>query len=260
MNLNERIQEILVELKEDYHVIGIKIEFEAEGALIDEAFRLKNLTLQSGLPLNIKIGGCEAVMDMLESLNIGVKGLVAPMVESSYALKKYLDAVNIVFSQREDVEFLINIETITAVNNFDEMLALPNIQVLDGIVIGRSDLSGSLGLKSSEVNSPKLLEICQEVTAKAKSRGLKVMMGGNVGLASIPFFKSLPIENLDAFETRKVIFKWPDCLENIEIGLQKAIEFEIAWLQVNSNYYQLLKSRDDDRINTLKQRQNFSHF
>jgi 2-keto-3-deoxy-L-rhamnonate aldolase RhmA len=66
------------------------------------------------------------------------------MVETPYALKKYLAATKLVFSpeEREEVCFLVNIETITGYNNLDAMLELPEIKDLGGIVLGRVDMTG----------------------------------------------------------------------------------------------------------------------
>ena len=112
-SMEKRMVELLVELKETYNVCGVKAEFEAEGTRMEEAMRLKEVSLTAGLGLNLKIGGCEAIKDMFDAISLGVERVIAPMVETSYALKKYINAVNLVFGNgyRNDVEFLINLET-----------------------------------------------------------------------------------------------------------------------------------------------------
>ncbi len=99
--------------------------------------RLKEVVSKAGLDLTIKTGGCEAIKDMYEARVIGVSRIVAPMIETPYALKKYLAATKLVFSpeEREEVRFLVNIETITGYNNLDAMLELPEIVDLGGIVL-----------------------------------------------------------------------------------------------------------------------------
>jgi hypothetical protein len=96
------------------HVVGIKAEFEAEGTRLEEALRLKEVCMKAGLGLTIKIGGCEALRDMYECKVIGVERVVAPMVESAYALHKYLAATKLAFppDDRDQIAFFINIETI----------------------------------------------------------------------------------------------------------------------------------------------------
>jgi 4-hydroxy-2-oxoheptanedioate aldolase len=145
-SLEKKMVALLTELKERHNVIGVKAEFEAEGTRQEEAMRLKEVSLKAGLGMTLKIGGCEAIRDMFEASDLGVEHLVAPMVETPYALKKYLGALKIAFTeeQRDDIHFLINLETITACNNFSEMLKLPEIGKLNGIVLGRVDLTGSM--------------------------------------------------------------------------------------------------------------------
>lgn len=133
--------------------------------------------MMAGLGLAIKVGGCEAIKDMFEASSLGVSAIIAPMVETRYALKKFLGAIDIAFTseQQEDVEFFINIETITSCRQFDDMLTLPNLAKLDGVVIGRVDLTGSLDLDRSAVDGAEILALATEVAAKAKGHGLKVI-------------------------------------------------------------------------------------
>src|SRR3989339_1309049 len=113
-NLERKMVEVLKDLRETHHVTGIKAEFEAEGTRLEEALRLKEVITKAGLDLTIKIGGCEALKDMYDSRSIGVARIVAPMIESSYALKKYLMSAKLAFpeDERKYVSLLINIETI----------------------------------------------------------------------------------------------------------------------------------------------------
>jgi 4-hydroxy-2-oxoheptanedioate aldolase len=257
MNLLEKkMVALLVELKSEHNCSGVKMEFEAEGTRMDEAMRLKEIATRAGLGLTVKIGGCEAVKDMLEAASLGTEHLVAPMVESAYALKKYLSAVRLAYpeEQRQDMHFLINLETITACNNFDAMLALPEIGDLSGIVLGRVDLTGSMDLNRDSVNGDEVLGICLRMAAKAKARGLKVVVGGAVSVHSIPFFQAFPEGHLDRFETRKVVFSCPGALRNREVAFLKAVEFEISWLKNKKNYYGVIHREDDARLVMMEER------
>src|SRR6188474_508349 len=111
----------LQDLRDNHHVVGVKAEFEAEGTRIEEAMRLKDVVSSAGLGLTMKVGGGEALRDMYEARVIGVERVVGPMIESPYALQKFLAAVNLAFpaSERHDVQIAANIETITAVENLD---------------------------------------------------------------------------------------------------------------------------------------------
>lgn len=253
--LEKRMVEILCELRDRYHCTGIKAEFEAEGTRIEEAMRLKDVSSQAGLGLNIKVGGCEAIKDMFESATLGVERIIGPMVETPYALHKFLAAAKTAFASQDDsVELLINIETITSVRNFEAMLALPEAGRLHGVVIGRVDMCGSLGLSREEINSPAILDLSLQVAALAKKHGKQVIVGGGVSVHSQPFFRSFPAGHLDRFETRKVIFSCPGALDNPEEAFLKAVEFELFWLQNKKAYYGAIHHEDDRRLEMLEKR------
>ena len=255
--LERRMVDTLKDLRENHHVVGIKAEFEAEGTRLEEMLRLKEVCMASGLGLTIKIGGCEALRDMYECRVIGVERLVAPMVESAYALTKFLAATKLAFpeTERRDVAFAINIETIGACNVFHEMLALPEIDGLDGIVMGRVDLTGSMGLSREDINCRKVLDITRELLLKAKTKSLETAIGGGVSAHSLPFFRELPEGCLDRYETRKVIFGCPAALsDDADKGILKAVGFELLWLKNKRDYYSLISMEDDQRIGMLESR------
>jgi hypothetical protein len=259
MNPREkRMVDTLKDLKENHHVVGIKAEFEAEGTRMEEALRLKEVITKAGLDLTIKIGGCEAIKDMFDARSIGVTRIVAPMIESQYALKKYLQATHLVFPPDEwdSVNFLINIETISAVAVFDKMLQLPEIGELKGVVLGRVDMTGSMGLTRVDVNADQVFNIAQEVFTKARRANMECVIGGGVSAHSLPFFRKLP-ENgtLDFYETRKVIFKCPEGLgENADKGMLKAVGFELMWLKNKRDFYKQIFEEDLVRIEMLEKR------
>lgn len=257
MNLLEKkMVELLVEMRERYNVTGVKAEFEAEGTRMEEALRLKEVSMRADLDLTLKIGGCEAIKDMFEAASIGTRHVVAPMVETPYALKKFMSAIRVAFPDelQNEMEFLINVETITATQNFDAMLALPESKDLDGIVLGRVDLTGSMNLNRESVNSDHILKICTDIAARAKATGKKVVVGGAVSVHSLPFFRAFPPGHLDRFETRKVVFSCPGALQNPEEAFLRAVEFEIAWLKNKKSYYGRIHSEDDARLKMMEER------
>jgi 4-hydroxy-2-oxoheptanedioate aldolase len=256
-SLERRMVDILKDLRENHHVIGVKAEFEAEGTRLEEALRLKEVVTKAGLDLTIKIGGCEALKDLYDSRSIGITRIVAPMIESPYALKKFLTATKMAFpdEERKEVSFLINVETIDGYTNFDRMLALDYISELDGIVLGRVDMTGSMGLTREDINTPPIFEIAKNLFTKAKQKKLECVIGGGVGKEALPFFRELPKGLLDRYETRKIIFKCPEALnDNADKGILKAVGFELMWLKNKRDFYGMIFEEDKHRIEMLQSR------
>lgn len=256
-SLEMRMVEILQELKENYSALNVRAEFEAEGTKIEELLRLKEISMVAGLGLTLKIGGCESIRDMLEAKIVGVNYLIAPMVESPYALRKYLQAVNKVFSGDDlrQVEILCNIETLTACKNLESMLKIPEIAKLKGIVIERVDLCFSLGKNEEGINDKDINKIVAETIFSAKGQNLICTIGGGVSAHSLGFFRSLPEGSLDRFETRKVCFcAKPALAADPEKGILKALAFELLWLKNKLSYYKSINSRDQERMELIKKR------
>ena len=251
--LESQMIDLLRDMKARFHVKGIKAEFEAEGTRIEEAMRLKDVTSLAGLGLNIKIGGCEAIKDMYDSISLGAQRIIAPMVETPYALQKFIKAAQMAYGTRLDnIDLLVNIETQTAYQNFSEMLKIPEINHLNGVVIGRVDFVGSMGLNRDQVNSQKMLDISLDIAKKAKDHGLKVVVGGAVSVDSMSFFKAFPKGHLDRFETRKVIFDCPAAIDNPEEAFIKAVEFELMWLKNKQSFYSSIAQEDESRIEMME--------
>ncbi|MBK8805012.1 MAG: citrate lyase beta subunit [Fibrobacteres bacterium] len=258
MNLLEkRMVDQLKDLRENHHVVGVKAEFEAEGTRLEEALRLKEVITKAGLDLTIKIGGCEALKDFYDSRAIGVTHIVAPMIESAYALKKYLASAKIAYPKEElaELKLLINVETITACDNIEDILSRYPIDGLGGIVFGRVDLTGSLGLTRENVNDDRIFDIASKVFALARSKNLEVVVGGGVSKETIPFLRRFPQGTIVRYETRKVIFGCPGALEDgYDNGILKAVGFELMWLKNKRDFYGLIYKEDEVRIEMLEKR------
>lgn len=259
MNLLEKqMTEILNSLRDSYGAVSVKAEFEAEGTRMDELLRLVEIARKSNLDITVKIGGCEAIRDLLEAKQIGVQYIVAPMVETPYAASKFTAAKNTVFNSEEsrDMEFLINLETFTAFDNSDEIIKeISKPSGLDGVVFGRVDYVGSKVLERSEVDSDIVLKDVLHVAAEIRSAGKNLVVGGGVSSNSISFLKEVEKIHLSRFETRKVVFRGSAIQEsNIESGLLKAVHFELLWLLNKRDYYGHIQAEDNARIEMLEKR------
>lgn len=257
-SLEKKMVDTLVDLRLNHHVLGIKCEFEAEGTRLEEALRLKEVVTRAGLDLTIKIGGCEALKDMYDARTIGVNAIVAPMIESSYALKKYIQSTKMAFpeDERDDIAFLINVETITGFNNVDAMLELPEAESLTGIVLGRVDMTGSMGLSREDINSEEIFNIANVLAAKTLKYNKKLIIGGGVSAHSLSFFAKLPQGSLYKFETRKVVFDAQKALadKNADKGILKAVGFELMWLKNKRDFYGMIHNEDTQRLVMLETR------
>lgn len=253
-SLQVRMTDLLHELRAHHRAVLVKAEFEDEGSRSEEVLWLKEMAARAGLGLAIKVGGCAAVKELREAKALGARQVIAPMIESPYALAKFLAAVARVYpdDERGDVAFLVNIETITACNCFEQMLHLPVARELSGIVIGRTDLAGSLGLARESVDSPRILELALAAAAAAKSRDLQVTVGGSISERSLPFLRAFPSGHLDRVETRKVVFADPEPPGGPERALRLAAEFELVWLRHKRAHYGIVQQEDEGRMMRLE--------
>ena len=231
-------------------LVGIKQSFEDEGALLEDIKTIRKLTKLNNLKLSVKIGGCEAKSDIHQCKYMEVDGIVAPMIETEFALQKFIESV----SHINNIKFYINIESKSGYENIDKILDSPSAKMLSGIVVGRSDFVKSYGHDKSFVNSDFIFEKTYEIMKKAKSYGLETLMGGNLSPKSVDFIQKLKDENLiDYVETRNVIIKVDD-VSKLNDSITSAIEFETIWLDYKASKYKEISDSYYSRSQTLKER------
>ena len=252
--LELEIIQVLSSLKNDYGVLELKAEFEAEGSRLDELSRLKDVMGHVGLPLILKVGGVEAVTDIFNCLVVGCKCIIAPMAETAFALSKFVEAVDQFVPQDNDTEFAWNMETITAYRNLDSMFDVTKNTRLKALTVGRVDLTGSMGKDRAAVESEEIFAICRDTFSRARQHGMTTGLGGAISVKSVDFIRRLNQEKLiDKFETRKVVFH-PDAINNAESAIMMAIRFELLWLKSKRRYYGGIKAEDESRIEMLEKR------
>lgn len=256
MGTSEKLMLNKLKKGRDHHgVVAVKAEFEAEGTRLDELLRLAELTYRADLQLALKIGGCEAVTDLLTSKLYGAGYIIAPMVETPYALSKFIEAKNKTHGTNEGgVTFLFNLETETTLCNLDEMAKIAQSGV-DGIVFGRVDFTLSRGLPRGAVNCDEVTEAVLKVARVCADLDLELVVGGSVSVDAIEALRAFRAIRLDRFETRKVIFDGGACNSpDIVAGIENAVDFELLWLKNKRDYYMHAAQEDTARIQMMEAR------
>lgn len=242
----------LLQLNKDYNVIGIKQSTEDEGALHNDILLMRRITELCNLKLSIKIGGCEAKSDINFSNHIGANGIVAPMVESEFALQKFIESI----IHLKNIKFYINIESTTAYSNLDSILNSPASKMLSGIIIGRSDLTKSYGYGKNHVDSPQMHSVVLDILKKCKKYNITTLMGGNISPKSSTFIKQLYTEKLlNYIETRNIIIQLNNNnINNLDNTIKSSLLFESEWLNYKASYYNQIGNQYTNRSSTILDR------
>ena len=256
---SKEIKDCLYDLKNLYHASALKASFEDEG-INDED--LTDLVLLSGfgdLEVAVKIGGAEANSDIVRCLRRGVVDIVAPLVESEYAVSKFVKAAQ-ARSQAlgvRNVGLHVNLETKTAVHNAKDIIEAHK-NSLRGVVVGRSDLSMSMGLQKSNVDDEEVMYYVKNVLRCAKMNSLLTTMGGTISVKSVPHIANLRRQGLlDRFETRAVVFDIKTIDEPLlENAITKALEYEQLLLAQRAVYHKARATELDNRVESIEGRKN----
>lgn len=227
-------------------IISLKGEFEAEGLSRDSVAAEAAFAARNNLPYLVKIGGCEAKSDMRFLMMQGIRSIVAPMIESAFAMQKYQDML-------PDGAFDhigVTIETVGAVERIEAILDAG--KKLTEVTVGRTDLTASHG--GSDVNSEATVAMVKTVARAAAKRGLPTTMGGSINANTIKLLRNDGElrELVTCVETRKCVMKVDSFLQ--DGALEQAFAVEGALLDMQLAHYGGLGEAANDRIQKLSAR------
>lgn len=214
-----RLKDRLDELR-THGLVAIKTGTEVEDMSFGQISILRDLT-SNLLPLYVKIGGPEARNDIRNLISIGVDGLIAPMIESQYALKNFIHTLKAILTESQylSIDKGINLETITAYRSIDSILSAKEARELNQITAARTDLSGSMNLQPDD---PDVLECCTIIVARSKEFELKTSIGGAIhsGIIEKLIRKCTP----DTINTRHMVISAQ--IKQPAQQLEKMLQFE----------------------------------
>ena len=248
--LEQKVFQQLVELKKKYKISGIKAEFEAEGSSFRDLVRLRRISAYAGIKLFLKIGGVEAVRDIKDALEIGVDGLIAPMVESKFGVKKYYQAYKRIYKNHR-INLTINIETKNAAAQIDDIINYAKDKI-NNITLGRTDLTDSYFNNNLSPDSKNILNLIGDIGRKASKAGLGFTVGGSLSVSSINIFnKNLDyVRYVSQFETRKVIMPRNMVLKDIN-SIREALKFEELYILSKKEFGDLFMESEIVRLTKL---------
>ncbi len=238
------MRKIISNLKElkKYGMTAVKQSLEDEGATFKDIEIMRKITLEAGTNLNVKIGGCEAKNDIYFCKQVKVNSIVAPMVESEYALKKF---IQIAYDPKDKfTNLFINIETKSALVNLKKIIYSKYFKYLNGIVFGRSDIAGSYNLKKKDVDSKMIFSKIKNALLLLKNKNKVIKMGGSITATSTNFINKFYEEKLlKRIETRNIEIELNEKnLKNLNLSIDKIFAFEMSWLKYKSKIVSNKKS------------------
>lgn len=227
-------------------IVCLKGEFEAEGLARDTVAAEVLFAARLGLPYLVKIGGCEAKSDMRFLQAMGVSRLVAPMIESAFAMRKYQEMLPVgAFSH-----IGVTIETIDAVDRIEAILdAAPR---LTEVTVGRTDLTASFG--GAGVDCDETIALVKRVAKAAAKRSLPTTMGGSINTRTIAVLQQdAELRDLiSCVETRKCVMPVAKFLE--PGALEDAFAVEGALLDLQISAHGAIADAARDRATALRAR------
>lgn len=155
--------------------VMMKIATEDEALTHDEIRRRVDV-FGEVVPIEVKIGGPGARGDIALAKALGLRHIIAPMIESPYGLTDFLAGVREIYGKKAPI-LGINIETGIAARSVSSILDVDRDRGLSQVTVGRGDLSKSLGLS---VHDDAVTRISARVIRIADTSGYATSVGGGV--------------------------------------------------------------------------------
>ncbi len=224
----------------------IKGEFEAEGLTREELASEALFAARNGLNYLVKISGAEAKSDIRYLANLGINAIVCPMIETEFAMKKYMEML----PARVFDHIGVTIETLTSVANIKSIIQ--EGRKLTELTIGRTDLTASWG--GDSVESPKTIEMVKIAARAGRAANLKVTMGGSISRETRGLLQGdAELRDLiDYIETRKAVMSLEDFLQ--ESTLAHALQLEEVLLHRRAKEPQQTLQASNARLAALSKR------
>jgi hypothetical protein len=227
-------------------IVSLKGEFEAEGLPRDSVAAEAAFAARHGLPYLVKIGGCEAKSDMRFLMAIGVRNLVAPMIESAFAMRKYQEML----PEGAFDGIGVTIETIDAVKRIEDILDA-GVKLTE-VTVGRTDLTASYG--GGGVDCDETVAMVKTVARAAHKRGLHTTMGGSINVKTVELLRrdGELRELIACIETRKCVMPVDRFLQDGALEDAFAVERVLLDMQVAS--YGSIAASASNRVQQLQAR------
>ncbi|MCS6984913.1 MAG: aldolase/citrate lyase family protein [Leptospiraceae bacterium] len=256
-SLLEDLREELLSLVKFHHVVALKTGTEIEDMSLSEISLLRKLTQEKGMnivPLIVKIGGAEARNDIRQMLRLRVDMILAPMIESPYALRNFVETAEELMTQEKiSCQLAINLETALALENLDYMLESESFSRLTQVTIGRGDLSKSMHLG---VDDEEVMRQTGIALRKLKKRGVLTSVGGGLSLSNIAVLcRRLPSHRLN---TRHVVLENNHHFRSqARQHLHAALMFECRLYQIYAQFFPERKNYYETREKILRERMEY---
>lgn len=234
----ESLREELLNLKTNHYLVGIKGGTEVEAMTFEEIKIMRELS-QDIVPMIVKIGGPEARNDIRYMLSVGIDKILAPMIESPYGLKNFVETME-EMDKEHKAKLAINMETIFAYSNIHYIFQSPYFWMIEQVTVGRTDLSGSMNRDPDDF---EVLKITKRIIELAKFYNKKTSIGGKIdSVNAINVKESI---NSDYLNTRHMV------VSNESMDISDDIRFALAW---ERDFYTYLKDIFPDRIELYNKR------